>query len=141
MTSKKPVLPELAHLGEREREIYAFILDNWPTSTIEIAAQFNEDLTDREKQRRASTKYAYYVKKLILKKLLLSKKAGNSIIVWPLVVEKYRTIHNILKHHEPEHLAAMNKSKTQAQEPEHNHKDEYESDYTIKKAAKTLGVQ
>lgn len=109
MTAKMPALPELLGISELEKKIYAFVLDNWPTTPIEIALEMNEDITSREKKKRASTKYAYYAKKLVEKKLLLSKKAGNSIIVWPLMVEKYRTIHNILKHHEPEHILALNK--------------------------------
>ena len=47
------------------------------------------------------------MKKLTEKKLLLSKRAGNSIIVWPVMVEKYRAIHDILQQHEPEHLALI----------------------------------
>ncbi|MEI7962020.1 MAG: hypothetical protein WCI04_06820 [archaeon] len=109
MTTKKPALPEILDLSEFEKQIYAFILDNWPTTPLEVALQMKEDVSTIEKKRRISTKYAYYLKKLIEKQLLLSKKAGNSIIVWPLMVEKYRTIHNIPKHHEPEHILALNK--------------------------------
>lgn len=109
MNAKKPALPEILDLPEFEKEIYAFILDNWPTTPLEVAQQMKEDISTREKKRRVSTRYAYYLKKLVGKQLLLSKKAGNSIIVWPLMVEKYRTIHNILKHHEPEHILALNK--------------------------------
>jgi len=138
MPNKKSVLPENADLSVKEREIYSYTLDNWPTSPVEIAQQFNEDLTDRKKQRRASTKYSYYVKKLIQKKLLLSKKAGNNIIVWPLMVEKYRTIHNILKHHEPEHIVAMNKHKTESTQSER--KEELENEYTLK-SVKPIGGQ
>ncbi|VVB74991.1 Uncharacterised protein [uncultured archaeon] len=106
--ASKPALPELLHLGEIEKKIYLFVLDTWPSTPLEIAEQFNEDVSDREKKKRASTKYSYYVRKLVEKKLLVSKKAGNGTIVWPLMVEKYRTIHAILKHHEPEHLTAIN---------------------------------
>ena len=112
MKAKMPALPEYLELSTFEKQIYAFILDNWPTTPLEIANQMNEDTTNREKKKRISTKYAYYLKKLVEKKLLLSKKAGNGIIVWPLMVEKYRTIHNILKHQEPEHIAAINMHKT-----------------------------
>ncbi len=108
MPKKNSVMPDLLGIKGIEKEIYLYVLDNWPTTPIEIATQRNEDTSDRDKKRRASTKYAYYVKKLVEKKLLLSKKAGNSIIVWPLLAEKYRTIHNILKNHEPEHIAAIN---------------------------------
>lgn len=115
MKPKMPALPELMGISELEKKIYFFVLDNWPATPLEIAMQLNEDVTNREKKKRASTKYAYYVKKLVEKKLLLSKKAGNSIIVWPLVVEKYRTIHNILKHHEAEHLLALNEHYNQGE--------------------------
>lgn len=80
-----------------ENEILDIIKENWPTSALEIAKHLNEDTSTREAQRKASTKYSYYLKKLIRKEILVSKKAGNTIIVWPLEVEKYRTIHSILK--------------------------------------------
>ena len=96
------VLPDLAGLSDLEREIFEFILGHWPTTALEIAENFNEDISTREKKRRMSTKYAYYLKKLVQKQLVLSKKAGNSLIVWPLLVEKYRTIHEILKEYENE---------------------------------------
>jgi sugar-specific transcriptional regulator TrmB len=100
-------MPEILGLKDNEKSMYAFVLENWPATPLEVAEQFKEDLSTREKKRRASTKYAYYLKKLIEKKLLLSKKAGNSIIVWPVMVEKYRAIHDILQQHEPEHLAMI----------------------------------
>ncbi|MFA6268238.1 MAG: hypothetical protein WCW13_00060 [archaeon] len=104
MKHNNSAMPDLLGLKDIEKSAYAFVLDNWPSTPLEIAEQFKEDLSSREKKRRASTKYAYYLKKLIEKKLLLSKKAGNSIIVWPVMVEKYRAIHDILQQHEPEHL-------------------------------------
>ena len=90
-------LPDLTGLSDFERELFEFILEHWPTSSLEIAENFREDLSSREKKRRISTKYAYYLKKLVEKQLVISKKAGNSIIVWPLLAEKYRAIHEILK--------------------------------------------
>ena len=90
-------LPDLSGLSDFERNIFEFVLEKWPTNPLEIAENFNEDLSSREKKKRISTKYAYYLKKLVFKKLILSKKAGNSIIVWPIIVEKYRVIHDILK--------------------------------------------
>jgi len=90
-------LPDLSGLSDFERELFEFVLEHWPTSSLEIAENFNEDASSREKKKRLSTKYAYYLKKLAEKHLVMSKKAGNSIIVWPLLVEKYRAIHEILK--------------------------------------------
>ena len=90
-------LPDLTGLSDFEREMFEFVLEKWPTTALEIAENFNEDLSDREKKKRISTKYAYYLKKLVEKRLILCKKAGNSLIVWPLVVEKYRVVHEIFR--------------------------------------------
>ena len=110
MKFKTSALPDLLDLPDIEKRIYAFILTTWPTTPLELAENFNEAVLTREDKKRASTKYSYYLKKLIEKKLIVSKKAGNSVIVWPLVVEKYRAIHDILKHHEAEHLALLKSS-------------------------------
>ena len=85
------------NLTSMEKDIFALILENWPTSALEIAENFKEKLASREDKRRASTKYSYYLQKLVGKKLLMSKRVGNALIVWPLKVEKYRTIEDILK--------------------------------------------
>ena len=84
-------------LSRREAEIYSLILSNWPTSALEVAEHFREDISTRENRKRLSTKYSYHIQKLVDKQLVLSKKAGNSLIVWPLKVEKYRAIDTILK--------------------------------------------
>jgi len=94
-------LPDLTGLSDFEREIYEYVLEKWPTSPLEIAENFREDVSSREKKKRLSTKYAYYLKKLVQKRLLLAKKAGNSMIVWPFLVEKYRVIHEILNDKKP----------------------------------------
>jgi len=107
MKEIKSVLPEILKLGEIEKKVYLTVLEKWPTTAVEIASNLNEDVKNRESQKRASTKYIYYLKKLIERKLIVSKKSGNTLIVWPLLVEKYRTIHDILKQQEPEHLSAI----------------------------------
>lgn len=87
-------MPEII---DREAVILEIIKEYWPISALEIAEHMKENTKSREDKRKASTKYSYYLKRLIEKHLLLSKKAGNSLIVWPVEVEKYRTIHQILK--------------------------------------------
>jgi hypothetical protein len=47
------------------------------------------------------------LKKLVEKKFLLSKKSGNTLIVWPLMAEKYRAIHEIITKQEKEHVALL----------------------------------
>lgn len=84
-------------LPEIEAKIYSIVREYWPSSALEIADHLGEDINTREKQKRVSGRYTYYLKKLVDKGLLMSKPAGNALIVWPLVVEKYRAIHQILK--------------------------------------------
>jgi hypothetical protein len=83
-------------LSRLEFEILAFVLENWPTSALEIAEHFNEAPDSREGKKRLSTKYSYHLQKLVEKRMLFSKRFGNSLVVWPLDAEKYRTIHSIL---------------------------------------------
>jgi len=97
MPESKPVLQAGQLLGRKEREIFGLVVENWPTSALEIAEHFNEDLSTRPLKKQASTKYAYYLKKLVQKQLLLSKRVGNALIVWPLQAEKLKTIHKILE--------------------------------------------
>ena len=101
MSEEMSGLPDLSGLSGMELRIYELVLERWPSTPLEIAEDFGEDSSSREKKKRLSTKYAYHLKKLVERRLLLSKKAGNSIIVWPFVVEKYRAIHEILNDRKP----------------------------------------
>lgn len=85
-------------LRGKEREVFELVLEAWPTSALEIALHFKEDLSSRERKKQASTKYAYYLKKLVDKQLILGKRVGNALVVWPLQAEKLRTIHKILEY-------------------------------------------
>ena len=73
------------------------VREHWPISALEIASHLNENISTREHKKKHSTNYTYYLKKLIHKRLVLSKRVGNALIVWPLEVEAYRAIHSILK--------------------------------------------
>ena len=98
--NKLSVLTELSDatvkLSPKEKRIYDLIVEYWPITALEIAEQLEEDISNRELKKKASTKYTYYLHKLVDKKVVLSKRAGNAMIVWPLHVEKYRAIHEIL---------------------------------------------
>jgi predicted transcriptional regulator len=100
-------MPDLTGLSDFEREIFEYVLENWPTTPLEIAHNFHETMETREDKKRISTKYAYYLKKLVERKLIMSKKAGNAIIVWPIIVEKYRIIHEILKSEKYEYATIL----------------------------------
>jgi len=97
MFDSNSVLTEIFSLNEFEREIYDFVLEFWQATALEIAAHFNEKLDTLEDKKRMNSKYNYYLKKIVAKELLISKKAGNTLIVWPIIVEKYRVVHEILK--------------------------------------------
>ena len=84
-------------LTETEKKVFGFVMDFWPVCALDVAHHFNEKISSREEKRKASTKYSYYLQKLVDKKLVLGKRAGNALVVWPLVVEKYRVIHDILR--------------------------------------------
>lgn len=97
MIDNDSVLTEISSLNDFEREIYDFVLEFWPATALEVAQKFNENIVTIEDKKRMNAKYNYYLKKIVNKGLLLSKKAGNTLIVWPVIVEKYRVVHEILK--------------------------------------------
>jgi len=80
-----------------EKDIFEFVREQWPSSSLDIAEHFGHNLNERDESRRASTKYTYYLKKLVEKELLMCKKAGNTLVVWPLEVEKLRTVQQVLR--------------------------------------------
>lgn len=81
----------------KESAVLEIVRSRWPISALEIAENLSERISSREDKKRQSTNYSYYLKKLIAKRLVLSKRVGNALIVWPIEVEAYRTIHEILK--------------------------------------------
>jgi len=84
-------------LSEKEKKILAIVKEKWPTTALEIAEFFNENLSSRENQKKASSKYAYYLRKLVEKQLILSKRVGNALVVWPIEAEKLKVVKSILK--------------------------------------------
>jgi hypothetical protein len=103
MFDSNSVITEISSLNDFEREIYEYVLEFWPATAIEVAAHMNEKIDTLEDKKRMNSKYNYYLKKIVEKGLLISKKAGNTVIVWPVVVEKYRVVHEILKGEKYDH--------------------------------------
>jgi len=81
----------------REEKILEIVRECWPISALGIAAHFSEKLSTRAHKKKHSTNYTYYLKKLVTKRLVLSKRIGNALVVWPLEAEAYRAIHHMLK--------------------------------------------
>ncbi len=82
---------------DKENRVLQIVREHWPISALEIAKHFSENTNSREHRRRHSTNYTYYLKKLVKKRQVLSKRMGNALVVWPLEAEAYRAIHRILK--------------------------------------------
>ena len=100
MHFKDFVMPEKAHsaaLSPTEQQILSFVIEHWPSGALDIAMHFNDDVSSLEAKRRASSKYSYYLKKLVDKRLLISKRFGHALVVWPLQAEKLRVVHDILR--------------------------------------------
>jgi len=87
----------MPELSLREKRVLSIVREHWPISAVEIASHLSEDISSREHKKRHSTNYSYCLKKLVGKRLVLSKRMGNALIVWPVEVEAYRVVHSILK--------------------------------------------
>jgi predicted transcriptional regulator len=103
---KKSGYPELSELELRILEI---VREHWPSSALEIAENLGEDVSSHEKRKQQSTKYIYYLKKLVEKRLILSKRAGNLLLVWPIEAEAYRAIHRIISEAEKNIVTGVEK--------------------------------
>jgi hypothetical protein len=97
LDSGLPEKPVVSNLSSLDSEILSFVFEHWPCSALELAKHFGAKLNSVSDKRRASTKYSYYLKKLVVRGLLFSKRFGNSLVVWPMQAEKLRVVHDILR--------------------------------------------
>lgn len=93
------VSPSSAHtLSAFELEITQIVHQRWPTSALEIAEFLGHTLVTREHKRTLSSRLSYHLKKLVHKQVLMSKRIGNALMVWPYEVEKFRLMHELFPH-------------------------------------------
>jgi hypothetical protein len=85
-------------LSSFELEIIQVVHHRWPTSALEIAEFLGHTLTTREHKRTLSSRLTYHLKKLVHKRVLMSKRIGNALMVWPYEVEKFRLMHELFPH-------------------------------------------
>ncbi len=85
-------------LSSFELEILQVVHHRWPTSSLEIAEFLGHTLTTREHKRTLSSRLVYHLKKLVHKQVLMSKRIGNALMVWPYEVEKFRVMHELFPH-------------------------------------------
>ena len=89
------------HLTPFELEIIQIVHHRWPTSALEIAEFLGHTLETREHKRTLSSRLTYHLKKLVQKNVLMSKRMGNALMVWPYEVEKFRLMHELFPHSAP----------------------------------------
>jgi DNA-binding Lrp family transcriptional regulator len=80
-------------------EILKIIEENWPISVTEIAKKlgiFKKGMD--EKKRKASIgKISYHIKKLKDEEKIMTKKIGQTVIIWPTEIEKLRVLHEMMR--------------------------------------------
>lgn len=86
------------HLSPFELEVVQIVHQRWPTSALEIAEFMGHTISTREHKRTLSSRLAYHLKKLVHKQVLMSKRIGNALMVWPYEVEKFRLMHELFPH-------------------------------------------
>jgi hypothetical protein len=80
-------------------EIMAVIEENWPISVTEIARKmgiFKKGMDER-KRKASIGKIGYHVKKLKEDERLMTKKIGQTLIIWPTDIEKLRVLHEMMR--------------------------------------------
>ncbi len=86
-------IPTPLLMTDAETQILHVVHARWPTSSLEIAEFLGQSIASRDEKRLVSSRLAYHIKKLVLKRRLMSKRFGNALIVWPYEVETLRVMH------------------------------------------------
>lgn len=79
--------------------IIVVIENNWPVSVTEIAGHlgiFKRGMNEK-KRKAAIGKVIYHIKKLKEEEKIRTKKIGQTVIIWPVDIEKLRVLHEIMK--------------------------------------------
>jgi predicted transcriptional regulator len=80
-------------------EIMIVIEKEWPVSITEIAERlgiFKRGMSEK-KRKAAIGKIIYHVKKLKEHEKIYTKKIGQTVIIWPVDIEKLRVLHEMMK--------------------------------------------
>lgn len=71
----------------------------WPVSVTEIAERlgiFKRGM-DEKKRKAAIGKIMYHIKKLKDEEKIRTKIIGQTVIIWPVDIEKLRVLHEMLR--------------------------------------------
>ncbi|MFH1474085.1 MAG: hypothetical protein ABIE55_04320 [Candidatus Aenigmatarchaeota archaeon] len=80
-------------------KILEVVEKEWPVSITEIARHLGlyKKSMDERKRKTAVAKVVYHVRKLEKEEKVRTKKIGQTIIIWPLEIEKLRLIHEMIR--------------------------------------------
>lgn len=70
---------------------------HWPLSITELAKQIGLKWNDERQRKAAIAKISYHVRKLKKENKIHTKKIGQSLVVWPMDIEKLRVLHEFMK--------------------------------------------
>jgi predicted transcriptional regulator len=80
-------------------KVMVVIEKNWPVSVTEIAENlgiFKKGMNEK-KRKAAIGKIIYHIRKLEESDKIMTKKIGQTVIIWPYDVDKIRVLHELIK--------------------------------------------
>jgi hypothetical protein len=80
-------------------ETLKVIEENWPISVTEITKKlgiFKKGMDER-KRKASIGKISYHIKKLKDEEKIMTKKIGQTVIIWPTEIEKLRVLHEMMR--------------------------------------------
>jgi predicted transcriptional regulator len=80
-------------------KILVIIEKEWPVSATEIAEHlgiFKRGMNEK-KRKAAIGKIIYHIRKLEESDKIMTKKIGQTVIIWPYDVDKIRVLHELIK--------------------------------------------
>ena len=77
-------------------KIYSVIMDKWPTHVSEVARILEMFPEEDPENKSTIAKVKYHFDQLAREHKINVKKIDRALVAWPVEVEKYRTLHEIL---------------------------------------------
>lgn len=83
--------------GKLRKKILEVIHAKWPVHVTEVAKELGMWSEDPKKQKVIIAKIKYHFDQLARDDLIKVKRIDRALVAWPIEVEKYRLIHELLK--------------------------------------------
>ena len=81
---------------ELRDKIYEIIVDKWPTHVSEVARTLKLFPENDPESKSVIAKVKYHFDQLAREHKINVKKIDRALVAWPVEVEKYRTLHELL---------------------------------------------